>query len=71
MRTTLKQQYTTSPLIITSTSIGHHMHQISGKWAPVICLTNEHLKSELSRIKQFFHEQNCTHFVQLLKFLAK
>ena len=33
-KTTLKQQYTASPLKITSTSIGHHMCQINGKWAP-------------------------------------
>ena len=28
-----KQQHTASPLTRTSTSIGHHMHQINGKWA--------------------------------------
>ena len=33
-QTTVKQQHTVSPLIITSNSTGHNLHQINGKWAP-------------------------------------
>ena len=80
IRTTLKHQYITRPLIITSTSTGYHMHQINGKWAlfehslekDMISVQQMNTyKMNYVTLKRFFVNNINIHSGQLIKYFAK